>query len=227
MSEQHCQDHILSTHQLTLKIGGQDLLKEISLVLPKGCITLVIGHNGAGKTLLLHTLHGLIAPTSGTITLPAQDQQKMVFQKPILLRRSVDAHLAFLAPSLSAAERKDWLAHAGLAEKADQPARQLSGGEAQKLALIGALAAKPKLLFLDEPTASLDLEATRFVEDALIDARAQGLSIIMTSHNRTQIKRLADHITFLEKGQCLESSPAEPFFSQPLAPAAQAWLDFA
>ena len=227
MSEQHCQDHILSTHQLSLKIGSQDLLKEISLVLPKGRITLVIGHNGAGKTLLLHTLHGLITPTSGTISLPAQDQQKMVFQKPILLRRSVEAHLAFLAPSLNATERKDWLAHAGLAEKADQPARQLSGGEAQKLALIGALAAKPKLLFLDEPTASLDLEATRFVEDALIDARAQGLSIIMTSHNRTQIKRLADHITFLEKGQCLESSPAEPFFSQPLAPAAQAWLDFA
>ncbi|MGC6412637.1 MAG: ATP-binding cassette domain-containing protein [Candidatus Puniceispirillaceae bacterium] len=227
MSEQHRRDHILSTHQLSLKIGSQDLLKEISLVLPKGRITLVIGHNGAGKTLLLHTLHGLITPTSGTISLPAQDQQKMVFQKPILLRRSVEAHLAFLAPSLNATERKDWLAHAGLAEKADQPARQLSGGEAQKLALIGALAAKPKLLFLDEPTASLDLEATRFVEDALIDARAQGLSIIMTSHNRTQIKRLADHIIFLEKGHCLESSPAEPFFSQPLAPAAQAWLDFA
>ena len=109
---------------------------------------------------------------------------------------------------------------------------QLGAGD-QMLVKLGSAfvveSSKPaaQLYVLDEPTASLDLEATRFVEDALIDARAQGLSIIMTSHNRTQIKRLADHIIFLEKGHCLESSPAEPFFSQPLAPAAQAWLDFA
>ena len=221
------QTPILRTHDLAFVVGGQALLTDISLSLPRGAFTLVIGHNGAGKTLLLHALHGLITPTGGHINAPPQDQQKMVFQKPILLRRSVEAHLAFLAPDLDEKARHDWLAHAGLRDKAGQPARQLSGGEAQKLALVGALAAKPDLLFLDEPTASLDFEATRFVEEELIKARQAGLSIVMTSHNRTQIKRLADHIAFLEKGHCLENQPASQFFSQPSSAAAQAWLDFA
>lgn len=218
---------ILTARQLCFSRGGQQLIKQASLTIPAGRITLLVGHNGSGKSLLMQLLHGLAKADSGQLSAPLATEQKMVFQKPILLRRTARQHFDFLAPQLSRKEADLWLAKAGLADRQKIPARQLSGGEAQKLALIGALATRPRLLFLDEPTASLDYESTRFVEESLIEARQQGMGILMVSHNRTQIKRLADYVLFLAAGQIMETATADEFFAQPQSQMAQDWLDFA
>ena len=200
------------------------LLNDISVRIIRGNITLVLGHNGAGKTLLLSALHGLITPQHGTITGPSRQKQKMVFQKPVLLRRSARDYFEFLCPGLDDSTMQNWFQKAQLGPRMNTPARQLSGGESQKLALIGALASQPDLLFLDEPTAHLDFESIRFIEAQIIAARKSGTSIVMTSHNRTQAERLAEHVIFMENGKIVEMAPAKTFFSSPQTKAAKTYL---
>lgn len=218
---------VLRADQLCYARQNRQLINKVSLTISAGQITMLAGHNGAGKSLLLQLLHALVSPDSGQLSGPPGKQQKMVFQKPVLLRRSTRQHLAFLAPQLDQDGLDACLAQAGLLDRQHVPTRQLSGGEAQKLALTGALATDPKLLFLDEPTASLDYESTRFVEDSLQQARASDMAILMVSHNRTQIKRLADRVLFLAHGTITDDAPAETFFAQPESRVAQDWLDFA
>jgi tungstate transport system ATP-binding protein len=130
------------------------LLKDISLEIKPATITLILGHNGAGKTLLMQVLHGLTLPDEGVIDSPPASRQRMVFQKPIMLRRTALQYFNFVCPGLSIPDQHHWFDSAQLTSRMDAPARRLSGGEQQKLALIGALAAQPEILFLDEPAAS-------------------------------------------------------------------------
>ena len=157
---------MVTARNISFIADGQLLLDDISLSIASGTVTMVLGHNGAGKTLLLSALHGLIMPQRGTVTGPARQKQKMVFQKPVLLRRSARDYFEFLCPALMTTQyrtgfkRPSW-------PRMTTPARQLSGGESQKLALIGALASQPDLLFLDEPTAHLDFESIGFIESQI------------------------------------------------------------
>jgi len=216
---------IIEATSLQLSRGGRRLLDNVAAGINTGSLTLVLGHNGAGKSLFLWCLHRLIEPDSGRIDGPPQHQQKMVFQKPVMLRRSARDHFNFLCPGLDVTTVQSWFTKAQLQHRIDSPARQLSGGEAQKLALIGALASQPQLLFLDEPTAHLDFEATRFFETQIKDAHAAGTTIIMISHNRAQAERLADHILFMDHGQIVESAPADQFFAAPTSAPAKIYLD--
>ena len=185
---------------------------------------MVLGHNGAGKTLLLSALHGLIMPQRGTVTGPARQKQKMVFQKPVLLRRSARDYFEFLCPGLDDNTVQNWFQKAQLGPRMTTPARQLSGGESQKLALIGALASQPDLLFLDEPTAHLDFGSISFIESQITAARKSGTTIVMTSHNRVQAERLAEHVIFMENGKIVETASAKTFFSSPQTKAAKTYL---
>ena len=216
---------ILTISALTVSRNGNRLLDNVSATVARGSITLLMGHNGAGKTVLMNCLHGLMAYDSGKIDAPPRAQQKMVFQKPIMLRRSARQHLKFLCPLLVDAKIEALLARADLIHRADTPARALSGGEQQKLALIGALATHPDILFLDEPTAHLDFEATKSIESMIREAHDGGTSILMTSHNRAQAERLAQHVLLLDKGMLVESTPAQQFFSAPSHPLARHYLD--
>ena len=211
---------ILTISALTVSRSGNRLLDNISATVARGSITLLMGHNGAGKTVLMNCLHGLMAYDSGKIDAPPRAQQKMVFQKPIMLRRSARQHLKFLCPLLADSKIDALLDH-----RANTPARALSGGEQQKLALIGALATHPDILFLDEPTAHLDFEATKSIESMIREAHDDGTSILMTSHNRAQAERLAQHVLLLDKGTLVESAPASQFFSAPSHPLARHYLD--
>ena len=215
---------IVTAKDVRFAADQQPLLNDISVRIIKGNITMVLGHNGAGKTLLLSALHGLITPQHGTITGPSRQKQKMVFQKPVLLRRSARDYFEFLCPGLDDSTMQNWFQKAQLGPRMNTPARQLSGGESQKLALIGALASQPDLLFLDEPTAHLDFESIRFIEAQIIAARKSGTSIVMTSHNRTQAERLAEHVIFMENGKIVEMAPAKTFFSSPQTKAAKTYL---
>ena len=176
------------------------LLKDISLEIKPATITLILGHNGAGKTLLMQVLHGLTLPDEGVIDSPPASRQRMVFQKPIMLRRTALQYFNFVCPGLSIPDQHHWFDSAQLTSRMDAPARRLSGGEQQKLALIGALAAQPEILFLDEPAASLDVEATMLSESLISEACDAGTTIIMTSHNRAQAARLADQVIFMDQG---------------------------
>ena len=215
---------IVTAQDVRFTADQQPLLNDISVRIIKGNITMVLGHNGAGKTLLLSALHGLITPQHGTIISPSRQKQKMVFQKPVLLRRSARDYFEFLCPGLDDSTMQNWFQKAQLGPRMNTPARQLSGGESQKLALIGALASQPDLLFLDEPTAHLDFESIRFIEAQIIAARKSGTSIVMTSHNRTQAERLAEHVIFMENGKIVEMAPAKTFFSSPQTKAAKTYL---
>lgn len=227
----------LVVHNLCYEIGGKQLLDGISFRTDAGPRTLVLGPNGAGKSLLLRLCHGLLQPSAGTIawagTPPdkARRCQAMVFQRPVLLRRSTAANITYVLRLQGIPRRQrraimmEALELAGLLPLMAQPARVLSGGEQQRLALARAWALKPQVLFLDEPTASLDPAATRAVETLLDHIHHTGTKIIMTTHDLGQARRLADEVLFLHHGRLVECALAPAFFSNPQSKEAAAFLE--
>ena len=226
---------LLSARGLGFMAGGARLIGNVDLDVSAEGVTVVMGPNGAGKSLLLRLLHGLITPTSGELIWrgapmdeAARRRQAMVFQRPVLLRRSVAANIDFalkLGRRAGRDRREALLTHVGLLEKARQPARLLSGGEQQRLALARALATEPELLFLDEPTASLDPASTQMIEALISSAQRRGVKIICVTHDLGQAKRLADEVVFLHRGQILEQTSAARFFNRPASEAACGYLD--
>jgi tungstate transport system ATP-binding protein len=216
--------------------GGRAIVESISCEIGVGARTVIVGPNGAGKSVLMRLCHGLLTPTSGKVmwrgagTTAIGRRQAMVFQRPVLLRRSALANLEY-ALALHGVSRNErtQLARAaiervGLANLAVRPARVLSGGEQQRLALARAWALRPEILFLDEPTASLDPTATREIETAIDAIHASGTKIVMTTHNLGQARRLADEILFLHQGRLAERAPAERFFTAPATAEAAAFI---
>ncbi|MEI4234201.1 ATP-binding cassette domain-containing protein [Roseovarius sp. D22-M7] len=223
----------LIVRDAVLRLGGVRVLDGLSLDLgPEGC-TMIMGPNGAGKSLLLKLLHGLERPSAGRIDWGGQTpdaamrRQALVFQKPVLLRRSVAANLDFVL-KVRGKDRKRCRAlldHVGLGHKADQPARLLSGGEAQRLALARALATDPEVLFLDEPTASLDPASVLAIEAIVAGARDSGVRIVFVTHDAGQARRMADDVVFLHRGRVAEHSAAADFFPEPRSAAARDYLN--
>jgi tungstate transport system ATP-binding protein len=213
------------TRGLVYRAGARNLLDGIDLRVPSDSLTVVMGPNGAGKSLLLRLMHGLLIPTAGEVLWggrPLDDdlrrRQAMVFQRPVLLRRSVGANIRFVLKLRDEAtdERvREILEEVGLAERAHQPARLLSGGEQQRLTLARALALDPRVLFMDEPTASLDPASTAAIEEIVKRAHARGTKILFITHDLGQARRLADDVVFLNRGRLLEFTPAERFFEHP------------
>ncbi|MCH2554893.1 MAG: ATP-binding cassette domain-containing protein [SAR116 cluster bacterium] len=214
-SDRQTSEMILSARDICLSRDGNRLLASVSVDIRRGRIPFLLGYNGAGKTLLLSSLHGLLELECGSVDAPPRNRQKMVFQKPIIMRRTAAGHLRFVCPGVAETELADWMKRAGIQDRTSGPARALSGGEQQKLALIGALATKPDILFLDEPTAHLDFAATKFVEDMIREAHAAGATIVMTTHNRSQAERLGQDVLFLDGGRLVEAAPAATFFKAP------------
>jgi tungstate transport system ATP-binding protein len=225
---------VLAARGVGLEREGKRLLDGIDLALGAHGITIVMGPNGAGKSLLLKVLHGLVAPSRGTVLsggLPlceaARRRQAMVFQTPVLLRRSVDANVDFALRSRGGADpaRRDaLLAHVGLAGRGGQSARLLSGGEQQRLALARALATRPEVIFLDEPTASLDPASVMLFEEIVRAAEAAGTKIVFVTHDVAQARRLARDVVFLARGRLREHAPADRFFRAPASAEAAAYL---
>ena len=220
-------------------VDGKPLLAGVSVRLEAGARTVVMGPNGAGKSLLLRLCHGLLSPTDGRVRWGGGAMldphrvrrcQAMVFQRPVMLRRSALGNLCHalaLAGTPWRSRRRaalDALEVFGLAHLAHSPARVLSGGEQQRLALARAWALKPEVLFLDEPTAPLDPAATLAVEMAVQEFHQAGTKIVMTTHDLGQARRLADEVLFLTRGRLVEHAPAQAFFKQPASPQARAFL---
>ena len=226
----------LTLENLGFAAGGREIIKSISCEIAAGTRTVILGPNGAGKSVLMRLCHGLLKPTAGRVTW-RQDGitrrargQAMVFQRPVMLRRSAIANviyalkLAGIAPAECRLRAEDVLEAVGLASVATRPARVLSGGEQQRLALARAWALGPEVLFLDEPTANLDPNATRDIESIIIAIHASGTKIIMTTHSLGQARRLGDEILFLSEGRLVERAPVDEFFKQPRSPEAASFL---
>jgi tungstate transport system ATP-binding protein len=152
----------------------------------------------------------------------------MVFQRPVMLRRSALANVVYAldVAGVAGAEQaaREALKEVGLAHLADRPARILSGGEQQRLALARAWALHPEVLFLDEPTANLDPHATREIEALIRAFDAAGTKIVMSTHNLAQARRLGDEVLFVHQGRLLEHAPVDRFFKQPASPEAAAFI---
>jgi tungstate transport system ATP-binding protein len=225
----------LRAEGLSLDLGGRRVIDGVDLALPPRGVTLLMGPSGAGKSLLLRLIHGLLPPSAGRvawggapISPEIRRRQAMVFQKAVLLRRSAAANIDFVLRARGRrdpARREALLAHVGLEGRGRQPARLLSGGEQQRLALARALALEPEVLLLDEPTASLDPASVLRIETVVRDIRDRGAKVIFVSHDVAQARRLADDVAFLHKGRLAEHAPAGRFFRVPGARAARDYLD--
>ncbi|MHA1164585.1 MAG: ABC transporter ATP-binding protein [Alphaproteobacteria bacterium] len=219
---------------LCFEAGGKRLIDAVDLNLTAGPMTMIMGPNGAGKTLLVRLLHGMIEPARGQILWGGRSldeatrkRQAMVFQTPVLLRRSVAANIEFvlkLHRQSAPLEVEETLQLAGLADKASQPARLLSGGERQRLAIARALATNPDVLFLDEPTASLDPASTLAIEEIAGQARDRGTKIVFITHDVGQARRLADEVIFMHHGRVVEQARAAEFFDNPGSSQARDYL---
>jgi tungstate transport system ATP-binding protein len=211
--------------------GARTIIEPLSLELAPGPSTIILGANGAGKSVLMRLMHGLLAPTSGRIVWNEPGphrRQAMVFQRPIMLRRSALDNVIYALKTAGAEDARrtamEALAEVGLSKLASRPARVLSGGEQQRLALARAWALHPEVLFLDEPTANLDPGATREIETIIRAFDASGTKIIMSTHNLGQVRRLGDEVLYLHQGRVLERAPVEKFFTQPASPEAAAFI---
>jgi tungstate transport system ATP-binding protein len=213
--------------------GGRTIIEPVDLALQAGASTIILGANGAGKSVLMRLMHGLLAPSAGRVRWNengARRRQAMVFQRSVMLRRSALANVVYAleAAGVAATERtglaREALAEVGLAHVAARPARVLSGGEQQRLALARAWALHPEVLFLDEPTASLDPGATREIESVIRAFDAAGTKIVMSTHSLGQARRLGDEVVFLHQGRVAERAPVDTFFKQPASAEAAAFI---
>jgi tungstate transport system ATP-binding protein len=219
----------------SLIVRGVTILDRVTLALAPGPPTVLIGPNGSGKTTLLRLAMGLVAPSRGRVSWGGREQmapthRAIVFQRPVMLRRSAAGNLRYALAAADAprgervARVGELLALVGLSGLGERPARRLSGGEQQRLALARALAKEPQVLFLDEPTASLDPAATKAVEDVIRAVTARGIKVVMSTHDLGEARRLAGEIVLMYRGRVVETADADAFFSKPATSEARRFV---
>jgi len=218
--------------------AGVTILDRVTLQIEAGPPTVIVGPNGSGKTTFLRATMGLIAPTQGRITWGGADEsppvhRAFVFQRPTMLRRTAAANVRYaLRTSGLPAARCDarieellgLVGLGGLGGLGGRPARRLSGGEQQRLALARALARDPAILFLDEPTASLDPAATKAIEDVIRTVSSSGIKIVMSTHDLGEARRIAGEIVLLHRGRIVERAAAAEFLSSPKSSEARSFI---
>jgi tungstate transport system ATP-binding protein len=221
--------------EVSILAGEVTILDRVSLILAAGPPTVLIGPNGAGKTTLLRAAMGLLPPTQGRITWGGRERvpptrRAIMFQRPAMLRRSAADNVRYALKTAGVPRGQhetritELFALVGLGGLEQRPARLLSGGEQQRLALARALARDPAVLLLDEPTASLDPAATKAIEDIVPAIAARGVKVVMSTHDIGQAKRLAGEIVLLHRGRVIESGPAEAFFAAPRSAEAKKFI---
>lgn len=226
----------LELDRLEFAAGGTAIINGICVKIEAGSRTIILGPNGAGKSVLMRLCHGLLMPTGGRIVWhgarngDVRRHQAMVFQRPVMLRRSALANVVYGLQLAGKSRREsemramDVLEVVGLEQQAHRAARVLSGGEQQRLALARAWALGPDVLFLDEPTANLDPASAHDIENIVNTIHASGTKIIMTTHNLGQARRLGDEILFISNGRLMEHTPIDRFFKEPASAEATAFI---
>jgi tungstate transport system ATP-binding protein len=225
---------LVTLEQAAVSFGAVHALRPLNLTLHRGERLVLVGANGSGKTTLLRLLHGLL-PSAGRRTVHEVEHGRapraaMLFQKPFLLSLSVrfNLHVGLWLNGVPREEREQRalqaLQRVGLQDTLQRPARDLSGGQQQRLALARAWALRPHILLLDEPTASLDPSAKREVEALVEQIAAEGVTVVMSTHNLGQAKRLATRVAYLEAGRLVVDLPVQRFFNDDLPTEAALFL---
>ena len=221
---------IFSLDAVSVNFGRVQALRHCTLRIGAGERLALVGSNGSGKSTLLRTLHGLITPAAGSFQQDVRVRQAMLFQRPYMLRASVLHNVALglwlngVSWKSAKVQALQALERVGLADLASRSAKALSGGQQQRVALARAWALKPQVLLLDEPTSSLDPAAKREVERLMAEFADDGMTLIFSSHNLGQVKRLASRVMYLEQGRLIADLPNAAFFGGPLPPAAAHFL---
>jgi tungstate transport system ATP-binding protein len=225
----------IAFEDVTLVAGAVTLLDRVTMAIKQGEPTVLVGPNGAGKTTLLRLAMGLLEPSRGSITWAGKERspptrRAIVLQRPTMLRRSTVANVAYalgaagIPRARHAAAIAELLALVGLDHAASRPARRLSAGEQHRLALARALARDPAVLFLDEPTASLDPASTKAMEDVIRTVSRRGIKVVMSTHDLGEARRLAGEVVLLHRGRVIESGAARPFFEAPRTEEARKFI---
>ena len=229
---------MLSVDSLSKSFGDTQVLKNISLDIPDGETTVILGPSGSGKSTLLRCLNLLETPQSGTLTIDdaqvdysqkltdaqvrdIRSRSAMVFQQFNLFPNYTALKNVALAPTLNgtlsaqeAQERaRELLAKVGLADKVDSYPDALSGGQQQRVAIARALALEPSYLLFDEPTSALDPELEAEVIRVLMQLAKEGRSLVIVTHNMAFAKKVADRIVFLENGTLRYNGEPTGFFA--------------
>ncbi|MEO6471308.1 MAG: ABC transporter ATP-binding protein [Aeromicrobium sp.] len=202
---------------LTMTYGDLRAVDDVSFEVYTGEFFGLLGPNGAGKTTILEMVEGLRKPQSGIVTIDGQEAWK---RDPKLLRRmGVQLQLSSFFERLNTREQLDifgalygvedgrteaMLEHVGLVDKADVRTEDLSGGQKQRLSLACALIHDPDIVFLDEPTASLDPQARRNLWDLLRGLNESGRTVILTTHHMDEAEALCDRVAIMDAGKILE-----------------------
>ena len=221
---------VFSLRAVSVRFDRVQALVACDLLVRPGDRLALVGSNGSGKSTLLRTLHGLVQPAAGDFACDAQARQAMLFQRPYMLRTSVLHNVAlglWLKGEVWAAAKAQALAalqRVGLDSLAQRNAKALSGGQQQRVALARAWALRPQVLLLDEPTSSLDPAAKHEVERLMAEFADAGMTLIFSSHNLGQVKRLASRVVYLEHGRLVADLPTGEFFNGPLPMAAENFL---
>ena len=220
---------------LSILLGEIKILDKINCKIHNESIIAILGPNGAGKSMFLKSINGLIGVESRKIYFNSREindhirkDMALVFQKPTLLRRTVLENMQFVLEKknkISNLQITNLLQRVGLDIYKYKPARLLSGGEQQRLSLARALLINPSILLLDEPTVNLDPYSLNLIEEIILDENKKGKTIILTTHDMGQAKRLAKEILFFNKGKLLEQTKAINFFKKPKTKEAQSYIN--
>ncbi|PCH85186.1 MAG: energy-coupling factor ABC transporter ATP-binding protein [Piscirickettsiaceae bacterium] len=210
---------LVTYKDITISLSGKPVLDIQTFAVPAHQCTLITGRNGSGKTTLLKIMSGLLKPNTATIEYQGLTmnwkqakpyiQKDIIYlhQQPYLFDASVADNIAYglhrAGESKATAHTKvmqalDW---ADLSHLAHRSAKQLSGGEKQRVALTRARILSPRLLLLDEPTASMDIDSKRQTSELLQRLKTEGVSIMISSHETHTIEHIADQHVHLENGQ--------------------------
>ena len=226
----------LLTKDITYKVNGTKLINGISLEVNTHGSTIILGHNGSGKSLLLKLLHGVIAPSSGQVTwnnhTPTTKQHWRTFllQTPTFFKQTALYNIEFVLriAGIPTSEHKKRCQQAleicGLTNISHRNTHSLSGGELQKLSLARAWVLNPCVVLLDEPTVALDPPSVLGFENIIHRFKQSDTKVIMTTHDLAQAKRLADEIIFIDAGKVIEQSSAEKFFLGPQSTQAKNFI---
>lgn len=227
------------------RFGAVRALASVDLAVQRGEVVVVIGPSGSGKSTLCRTINRLEAIDAGRVVfdgvpLPAEGRELaalradigMVFQSfNLFAHKSVLDNVTLApmkvkgVPRAQAEERaRALLARVGIADKADKMPAQLSGGQQQRAAIARALAMDPKVMLFDEPTSALDPEYVREVLDVMRDLAAEGMTMVVVTHEMGFARQAADRVVFMDAGQILEDAPPEEFFSRPTTERAREFL---
>jgi putative ABC transport system ATP-binding protein len=215
----------LETRHVSRKVAGRVLVQDVSVQVLAGEILAIVGPSGAGKSSFLRLLNRLDEPTSGTVLLKSQDYRSitprelrrrvgMVMQTAYLFPGTVAANIAFgpyqCGKILAPAQIEGLLERVGLPGLADRDVSNLSGGEAQRVALARTLANEPEVLLLDEPTSALDEASVSGIEKLILGiVRERRMTCLIVTHNRTQAERLAGRTMVMQAGRLAEIGPTE------------------